>query len=1175
MAKVITQNDLNDIIQSAVSIADASIALVSEVGNSISAAKIDINKKQLRSMSDSVTSVVDYLSSISNTLTSNDSLTNPNTLKLVGGGKDSPIVQLATSINESISKIMGTMAQLDKMKMGILTMIQLKIKIKMLVNIFISIIDSMSSIFEKKLDQKKVQQVNDISTMISGFIQSLESISKLKLNPLIVIKLKLLKALIPYIIGVVNVASQIDNTAAKEAQQKMQAVENVFKALQNTIKLILLMIPLMALFILMSPVIILFFWVTSLVIKVLSKLLNAQMLKDVVIGLVIMVAIVGVILILAAMLLVVALMAVQINSKWSEIFKMLFGIVGTVIVMGVVAGLLGALVAASSYVLVAIVVGLIAMVTIISIFFIIALELRLLQELKLDQGKIQKNIDTILDIAFGLIESIFNSLVKAGGSDKSEPWWKQLLGFLGGAIKTLLTAILSVVFLAYTFMAITIILLIAVTLRILQEINLDQNKIAENVGIVIDTALLVITSIFAPRENPEDSPSDKNWFVTVLQWIGGTIFKLISAILSVAFLAMTFVSMTLILLIATELRVLQEINLDQKKITDNVSLVIETAFLVINSIFGPKKTPDDNPSDKNWFIVVLEYVGGAIVKLISAILSVYFLAMTLVAMTLLLLIATELTAIQSIKLDANKIKQNVATIIDCAFCVINSIFNPENREDSPTEKSWVVVVFEWIGGTIFKLISAILSIAFLALIMVSIALLISIAKELEYLQTLELDAALIQENVWTVIDTAQMLITTIFDTPDDRSDSPSEKGFIRTVLEVLGMGPVLQIIDAIMSIAFLGLIYFSIYMVKLIAEQLNIIQKIKLNPTAVKKTVSTVIQTCHHVIGAVMQGHSVPERGAQGWLRKLLKKILPSGFLEMLDALMSMGFLAVSVSSIRMIGQLAEWLTVLLKVPNVGPAREKANDVIWASKQVINAVWSGGSHKEIEEYENKTKFNERYINSVQRTLTYLSNVVRSMHNFKALKSDSVKSIQKAALDIVGIVDSIQSNAKSDISIVNTRLNQLSRLNKIIRSLSGISDTRVERAKQITDNYTRFIDKIGSIKLENLQTTTNLFEKMAAFSNSINGNFEKLADSINEKLMPLLQELKSILEKIPTDVSVETKSQSNESTDKNINPNTDNAQSKSNMEITRALRDVYGKIDDFMDLFENGTAKVRI
>jgi hypothetical protein len=38
---------------------------------------------------------------------------------------------------------------------------------------------------------------------------------------------------------------------------------------------------------------------------------------------------------------------------------------------------------------------------------------------------------------------------------------------------------------------------------------------------------------------------------------------------------------------------------------------------------------------------------------------------------------------------------------------------------------------------------------------------------------------------------------------------------------------------------------------------------------------------------------------------------------------------------------------------------------------------------------------------------------------------------------------------------------------------------------------------------------------------------------------------------------------------------DNAQSKSNMEITRALRDVYGKIDDFMDLFENGTAKVRI
>jgi division protein CdvB (Snf7/Vps24/ESCRT-III family) len=38
--------------------------------------------------------------------------------------------------------------------------------------------------------------------------------------------------------------------------------------------------------------------------------------------------------------------------------------------------------------------------------------------------------------------------------------------------------------------------------------------------------------------------------------------------------------------------------------------------------------------------------------------------------------------------------------------------------------------------------------------------------------------------------------------------------------------------------------------------------------------------------------------------------------------------------------------------------------------------------------------------------------------------------------------------------------------------------------------------------------------MAEFSKSINGNFEKLAESLNEDLMPVLEELKETLNKIP-------------------------------------------------------------
>ena len=43
----------------------------------------------------------------------------------------------------------------------------------------------------------------------------------------------------------------------------------------------------------------------------------------------------------------------------------------------------------------------------------------------------------------------------------------------------------------------------------------------------------------------------------------------------------------------------------------------------------------------------------------------------------------------------------------------------------------------------------------------------------------------------------------------------------------------------------------------------------------------------------------------------------------------------------------------------------------------------------------------------------------------------------------------------------------------------------------------------------------MFRQMARFSESIEGNFEKLADALNEKIMPLLQEMKEISGQVPT------------------------------------------------------------
>ena len=84
------------------------------------------------------------------------------------------------------------------------------------------------------------------------------------------------------------------------------------------------------------------------------------------------------------------------------------------------------------------------------------------------------------------------------------------------------------------------------------------------------------------------------------------------------------------------------------------------------------------------------------------------------------------------------------------------------------------------------------------------------------------------------------------------------------------------------------------------------------------------------------------------------------------------------------------------------------------------------------------------------------------------------------------------------------------IGEVIKSLV-LPQQDFENASKLIDQNIKFLDKVDKSKVENLKTTANMFEKMAQFSESINGNFEGLADTLNEKIAPLMEELKGLLE----------------------------------------------------------------
>jgi hypothetical protein len=113
--------------------------------------------------------------------------------------------------------------------------------------------------------------------------------------------------------------------------------------------------------------------------------------------------------------------------------------------------------------------------------------------------------------------------------------------------------------------------------------------------------------------------------------------------------------------------------------------------------------------------------------------------------------------------------------------------------------------------------------------------------------------------------------------------------------------------------------------------------------------------------------------------------------------------------------------------------------------------------------------------------------------------------------VIGYVNDI-ATTKIDTNKYNTNIDSINAMIRTINSLTKIGENgSLDKYKQGIDKAIEFTNTVSTAKLENLKTAANMFEKMADFSKSINGNFEGLADVIEDKIMPLLEKLNETFE----------------------------------------------------------------
>lgn len=498
-------------------------------------------------------------------------------------------------------------------------------------------------------------------------------------------------------------------------------------------------------------------------------------------------------------------------------------------------------------------------------------------------------------------------------------------------------------------------------------------------------------------------------------------------------------------LMALMLSVIQKINLDSEKIKENVKTVIDTSRMVVETIFN-NDDKDSEESKKSWIESIVEFIGGSLVTVIKAIMAVAFLAVMVVAILLILLIASQLKLIEMIDLNKEKVIESVDTVIGTALTVVEALFNRKENDTEGTKKSWIESVIEFVGGGLVSIMKAIISIQFLAISIVAILLVTIIAGQLKLIEKIELDSEKITSNVDLTINTVQKVIDAIT-TRKDTDTEGSKKSWIKSLLEFVGVGGLLNIVDAIMSIAWLGFAIAVISLVKVLAEQLSTIGSIQLSEDINKKVDDIVL--CANSVTTAITNREDPLSGSGDEKKtSFIKSIFPglAGAAEMMSR---MRWLSSVIATVGMIKELSTTLLELNNLPDLSNTKNNVTKIFNSVDEIVFAIQS------------KTEINE---DNVHDRIKGIQKVISSINNIYDVEPKTLKGAKKI----------LENNNNFVKQIDNINITKLETASNLFKGISKVSN-------EINLNFEKMADVISEdlmpVLLELKNTMNTVPEKL--------------------------------------------------------------------------------------------------
>lgn len=328
-----------------------------------------------------------------------------------------------------------------------------------------------------------------------------------------------------------------------------------------------------------------------------------------------------------------------------------------------------------------------------------------------------------------------------------------------------------------------------------------------------------------------------------------------------------------------------------------------------------------------------------------------------------------------------------------------------------------------------------------------------------------------------------------------------------------------------------------------ITNTLKEIQDVKLDENTILEKLNMLFRFVDMVDNYINEQNKLPD----DWDAEDIINLVRSNIAERLQYSAAKGRINKSEAILAKLKSMTDSLKAIQDIKiDTGKAKSKIEMLFAASNELFDYVMAGNALPEKErdilsrnkwgvsdsaddEWEDlmyKQKYYQQYttehmgkVESILVQVTGMAEKIVAINKLKINQEKCVEKVQGIFSTVNALSDLINQNQNADLgseefeSKYTTFLDIITNINDSMSDMAKVSSTDVNNQKKLLTNYGDFLTKVNNIDVGKVKTTADMFAQMARFSESVSGDFDNLANSINENLMPVLEELKKVMEQM--------------------------------------------------------------